>query len=324
MIEELSQSFKVIGSEINGQDAIERLKSEQIDIVLTDIRMPVMDGLKLLKAISADWPDCITVIISGHQDFAYTQSALRLGAFDYLLKPVSRENLRELLDRLEEAHARSLLKDTVTAWRIGESLVETLTVALCTRNEIQIGYDIETIVDAAVKDDMSQAALTQLLETVVNDERLSLDKKMLSHEISEVISSATSSASLKDNLTRVFNIHALSDSKIEMKKRVLQIEQYLSAHFTDDISSELLSSRFGFVPSYLSKIFRRQTGLSPTEYLTRLRIEKAKELLETKKDLLIRDAANLVGYKDPYYFSKIFKKTTGVWPSQYQENAAVR
>jgi len=48
-------------------------------------------------------------------------------------------------------------------------------------------------------------------------------------------------------------------------------------------------------------------------------MEKAKELLKANPKLLIRDAAALVGYKDPYYFAKVFKKATGVWPTEYQE-----
>jgi len=103
--------------------------------------------------------------------------------------------------------------------------------------------------------------------------------------------------------------------------RVDLVRQYLAEHYPEDISSETLSARFGFVPSYLSKVFRRQTGISPTEYLTGLRMAKAKELLASKPGLLIRDAAMLVGYKDPYYFSKLFKKATGLWPSEYQDAA---
>jgi len=119
MIEELSPMFKVVACESNGKEALEYMRRDPVDMVLTDIRMPVMDGLELLKAIRANWPDCLIVIISGHQDFEYTQTALRFGAFDYLLKPISREKLREMLDRLEDMFARNLLQEAVNLWRVG-------------------------------------------------------------------------------------------------------------------------------------------------------------------------------------------------------------
>ncbi|MCL1982381.1 MAG: response regulator [Clostridiales bacterium] len=474
LIEELSPSFKVIGCETNGQDALEHMRRAQVDLVFTDIRMPVMDGLELLKTLRTDWPDCLAVILSGHQDFAYTQAALRLGAFDYLLKPISKGKLRELLVRLEDAFARNLLQDVVASWRAGgktpaagfslskglsyglvlavaghwpaipddalspgsafwqrhdpylligglldkpssavvfvgraaaervfllenvppgkafalaegmfdrvtqlSALPKTLCVmpgpldfegigagiqtirkrvftqiglcrssllyepepaqrlgsappslpsealaeALFGSDEKQIEAAVEAVVDAAVSSSMTQAAFEHLLSCVVYDRRLSLRMKPLREDISEAILCAASPAGLKSDLSQIFKQYALGEGKIEQKSLIDQVEQYLSAHYAEDISSELLSSKFGFVPSYLSKVFRRQAGVSPTEYLAKLRIEKAKELLETRPGLLVREAAALVGIKDPYYFSKLFKKSTGLWPSQYQENA---
>jgi YesN/AraC family two-component response regulator len=165
-------------------------------------------------------------------------------------------------------------------------------------------------------------AFVHFLETVIHDRRLPLTTKSLKGELSEAILGAASSALLKADLTQIFTQCVLGESKTESKSRINKIEHYLSAHYAEEISSETLSVRFGLVPSYLSKVFRRQTGMSPTEYLAKRRVEKARELLEQNPDLLIREAAALVGYKDPYYFSKLFKKNTGLWPTQYQEESA--
>ena len=518
MIEELSPVFKVVACESNGQSALEYMRRDPVDLVFTDIRMPMMDGLELLRALRADWPDCLTVIVSGHQDFEYTQSAIRLGAFDYLLKPISREKLREMLDRLEDVHARSLLREAVGSWRTGgialksglalskdvtyalilaiaghwpniaddalspgavfwqandpELIIkeilgdepggvrasvnargcitfvgraaaervfllenttpaetsaiaerlfgklnqlsplpktlcvipgrmnyediassirsarkqvytkialccsallkepgsdagnitgsvtgsmtervtgsvtgrltrnwykngvtgdsgvgaigvtlstQTLAEALCVRNEKQVGAAVEEAVDTAVRAGMTQMVFENFLEAVIHDKRLSFDTKALKEELNEAILDAVSPEGLTADISQIFCLYVLGESKAELKTRVDHIQQYLSAHYSEEISSETLSARFGFVPSYLSKVFRRQTGMSPTEYLTKMRMEKAKELLETRPGILIRDAAALVGYKDPYYFSKLFRKTTGSWPSQYQE-----
>ena len=91
--------FRVIAEAENGEEALAMLKKHDVQLVITDIRMPVMDGLELTRKIREQYPDLLTVILTGYPDFEYAQKALRYGAFDYLVKPVSEEaldNLREL------------------------------------------------------------------------------------------------------------------------------------------------------------------------------------------------------------------------------------
>lgn len=78
--------FEVIGEAANGQQALEMLEAYPCDIVLTDIRMPGMDGLELLKQIRERWPSIKCLILSNYDDFAYVQQALRLGALEYIIK----------------------------------------------------------------------------------------------------------------------------------------------------------------------------------------------------------------------------------------------
>ena len=92
--------FRVIAEAENGQDALSLLEKHDIQLVITDIRMPVMDGLELTRNIKERYPDLLTVILTGYPDFEYAQKALRYGAFDYLVKPVSEEALDNLLTRV--------------------------------------------------------------------------------------------------------------------------------------------------------------------------------------------------------------------------------
>ena len=92
--------FKVIGEAENGKEALDLLIKHDVQLVITDIRMPVMDGLELTKKIREKHPHILTVILTGYADFEYAQTALRYGAFDYLLKPVSEEALDDLLSRV--------------------------------------------------------------------------------------------------------------------------------------------------------------------------------------------------------------------------------
>ena len=96
-----------------------------------------------------------------------------------------------------------------------------------------------------------------------------------------------------------------------------KIIRNLVSFYYKNITSDVLSKEFGFVPSYISRLFKRQKGVSPNEYVTKYRIEKAKKLIEENKDLRIKDIADAVGFKEAYYFSKTFKRETGMWPTEY-------
>ena len=101
------------------------------------------------------------------------------------------------------------------------------------------------------------------------------------------------------------------------------METYLQENYRSDISFQILSERFGFTPEYLSKIFKKQTGETPSKYLTRLRMNEAKHLLVGNPELEIQKIGELVGYKDAFYFSRAFKSYTGIQPSEFRNHSGL-
>jgi YesN/AraC family two-component response regulator len=91
-------------------------------------------------------------------------------------------------------------------------------------------------------------------------------------------------------------------------------ENYMRSISLDRISKDIYLS-----PVYLSKIFKEETGESPINYLIKIRLDKAKELLD-EGGLSVKVVAKMVGYDDPYYFSKLFKKYHGCAPSKYKSD----
>ena len=85
----------------NPEEAVQMLRSRPIEIVLTDILMPGMTGLELMKLTKASYPHIHWVIISAYSEFAYAKEAVRLGAVDYLLKPIGKDLLLEMIGKLE-------------------------------------------------------------------------------------------------------------------------------------------------------------------------------------------------------------------------------
>ncbi|MBD2866973.1 response regulator transcription factor [Paenibacillus arenilitoris] len=93
----------VIGEADNGQEAIRKMTDLQPQLVLTDIRMPLADGLEVAKHAAQRMPETAVVILTGHRDFEYAQAALRYGVRDFLLKPCSEEELCRVLRKAYEA-----------------------------------------------------------------------------------------------------------------------------------------------------------------------------------------------------------------------------
>lgn len=100
---------------------------------------------------------------------------------------------------------------------------------------------------------------------------------------------------------------------------VLQAVRYMDEHYFESITADTLATLFNSSSRTMQRMFNKRLGLGPIDYLMQIRIEKAKELLcNTKAGL--KDIAEAVGYVDNYYFSRLFKRYTGVSPSMYRES----
>lgn len=216
MIETEMDTAKVIGEAANGREAMVLVRKLLPDIVLTDIRMPVMDGLALIKNLHAAFPHIQTVILSGYSDFAYAHQALQCNVKDYVLKPIKPGALCAALQRC----------------------IDALAGGAC---------------PAKPPESPSQKIL-----------------------------------------------------------------RFIRESFAQPVSLEQIAEEFNYSPKYISNLVKAETGSSFTEYILDLRIEYAVEKL-TKSNLEIKEIALQTGYNDLQYFYRVFKKRTGLTPSQYRK-----
>lgn len=108
-----------------------------------------------------------------------------------------------------------------------------------------------------------------------------------------------------------------AQSSIDYSNKIVQITRdYLETHYAEDISLEDLAEQVNMSPQYFSKLIKKTTGFNFIDWLSMLRVKKAKELL-TNSSLTVKEVCFMVGYKDPNYFSRIFKKRIGITPSDY-------
>lgn len=100
------------------------------------------------------------------------------------------------------------------------------------------------------------------------------------------------------------------------------LQQFMREHYAEDINLNFLAERFGYSASYLSKLFAKHTGVGPCRYVVDLRVNRARYLLRNRRDLSVKQIAEVVGYLDPCYFSRMFKKFTGKSPQEFREGVS--
>ncbi|MCD8170318.1 MAG: response regulator, partial [Clostridiales bacterium] len=94
--------FEVSGTFPNGKNALDYIERYLVDVVLSDIRMPKMDGLELARAISKGYPNITVVLLSGYAEFEYAQEALRFGVKEYILKPIKYDTIIRVFSKIHE------------------------------------------------------------------------------------------------------------------------------------------------------------------------------------------------------------------------------
>lgn len=122
---------------------------------------------------------------------------------------------------------------------------------------------------------------------------------------------------LRQDISR--ELQRLRDERSLREMRpITEAKRYMQQHYREALRLEDVSSAVGFNATYFSTLFKKETGQNFMDYLTELRISKAKELL-CGDTLSVQDVAEMVGYSDLKYFSRLFKKATGVSPSDYKK-----
>ena len=224
---------EVVAEADNGLDGLAAIEKYRPDIVICDIRMPKMDGLDMLKALREKEDNTYVIFLSAYNDFSYAQQAIRYGAANYILKPYDDGDLEEAICEIRDKLVKSQDKGR----------------------------------DEHSEDVLSHAAL----------------------------------------------------KKGDKSKIVADALDYISEHVADsDISIRTIAEGIDISESHLSHIFKKETDYTVNAYITRYRMRLAMKLLQDRKHK-VYEVAEMVGYRDIAYFSSIFKKITGVNPSEYQE-----
>lgn len=116
LIDHLEIDVEVVGLAEDGEMALEMVKEHSPQLMLVDICMPFLNGLELIQHVQNIYPDCIVVVITGYDEFTYAQQAIKLGVFDYLLKPIVQEQLQSVLHKAIEQLTQRTIQKKYSDW----------------------------------------------------------------------------------------------------------------------------------------------------------------------------------------------------------------
>jgi D-xylose transport system substrate-binding protein len=164
----------------------------------------------------------------------------------------------------------------------------------------------------------------RLIKNADTDLYISFDNEAVGRDMAQALVDAVPNGGEIRNwyLNKISDLtkHMANRKKNQSESMVAKALNYLNNNFTKDISLDEVSREVNINPYYFSKRFKEETGVNFIDYLTGIRINKAKELLENP-NLSIKEICTMSGYSDPNYFSRIFKKIENVTPSEYREKS---
>lgn len=151
------------------------------------------------------------------------------------------------------------------------------------------------------------------------------DENYLENEyaIEEAFSNSVTMLELMSNIEEIMfkdrNCNAVEE-RLDTESFIEKICGYFNNNINKEITVQEISREFGVSQTYLGKLFRKYKGMSFKNYLTMTKMEKAKELMRENDDILIKELAERLGYRDQFYFSRVFRTYTGMCPSDFIES----
>lgn len=477
ILEKKCAEYKLMGTAQNGQEALEMIRIKQPDILITDVKMPVMDGISLVSKVKQEYPEILSVIVSGYSEFDYAKGALQSGVCDYLLKPLSPGDMQKLMDRLKlrlntlyyekrnyilrklcskagGAHEELsryfpegnyysaifrrggltrrfsgktgveifsmeeekvymygrderealylfpeelLMEDSVISFekaaerlfdrqrdeqdyttaviyeekfsldqfpevaeklyrRLDEAIVigkdkflerssfkevhardtkekekvECVEYLIRYQDESKLLSELDKLFCIWEQGEYNQLFVEsrvryifQLIRNVYTQDDLQDDIEFM---IDDAFYYATNMEELKESILTLVKrcVPTLLKEKIDNKEQLFQsILSYLNGHIEEQMSLGSICREFGVSQTSLSRMFRVYKETSFSNYLTKIRIEKAQQIMDHDPTVYIKDIAERCGYVDQFYFSRIFRSVTGKCPKEYIEAGKV-
>lgn len=318
-----SLDIELVAQASNGLQGYKRIVEENPDIIITDVKMPVMNGLELCEKIKDR--KGIVIILSAFEDFSYAKKAMSLGISNYVLKPITKKKVAEIIQILKDYKDAQFHEQRYMDIFIEENIDEQLLEALNAQSthtidrffEDSLPKLYETRAEAKhVAIHIINTLYRYFSEKGLNAESLLKSKSNTLKEVLALDNPADIFTDIQKLYAKVLQFSGQKDDDQDLVRHSITIIQ--EEFGNPELSVSHLSDKLYISPDYLNLLFKKQTGQTISSYIILQRMNRSMELLRNP-DLTVRQIAGKVGYNDSRYFAKAFKKHTGYTPSQYRK-----
>lgn len=325
----------VAGEAEDGEEAIRLIEQHQPHIIITDMRMPGIDGVELLQTLSGQFPHIKAVVVSGYDDFNYAKHAIRHRATDYLLKPVNPDELNAVLAKckreLEKAESGPEFWEPYPAAFSGEFALFQQQVRL-RFNDLNVQGLRELFQQLEHRLEINLIHRPQQLGRIAYELQTLMGELCVSNGLCDQPSAAVlpPSASLASISSAVGWVSSpyyqaleqlIAQRKFKNKLNLDEVKHHIEHHCMELITLEQLAQIFFVSKEYLSKMFKKEYGLTVTDYVVQLRMTRAREWV-LDEQIPFKHIAEMAGYEDVSYFYRVFKKHFGISPGEMRKGEA--
>lgn len=256
-----------ISEAVDGKEALEVFGREKSQIVIMDISMPEMNGAEAAEQIRRMDEDCVIIFLTAYDDFAYAKRAIVIRALDYLLKPCDEE---ELVAVMEEAMRLTERRE---------------------KGKQERGAGGQGAAGSRSEAGGRDAADNQSAKEV--------------------------QAAADGEYTGAAGIEGCGSGRMAQAAQTMR--EYVRNNYMKEISMQDAARMMNYSDAYFCKLFKQCFDQNFTSYLTNFRVNEAKRLL-MNQNVSVKDVGMQVGYYDSNYFAKVFKRITGMIPSEYRDS----
>lgn len=309
--------FEISEEAAGGREALAKLASESVDLVVTDVRMPDMDGMDFLAAVHEQEVRPCLILLSSYNDFEYAQQGIGFGVFDYITKPFSEAAFGQTLQRAGiylqknggEAAGSALHKSPSEAGEISRQakILENLLLA----GDPQFLPRCAAFAEKC-REEGFLLQLTERLQAAF-DERFPWVRCI---EAERLDGKSVQQESFVKRAAALFGL--LEKYELLQEKSLLRdICRLVWQDIEANLSLHLIASKLGISTDYAGRIFRHKTGMHFVAFVTRMKMERGKVLL-SRGHSKNYEISERLGYSNPDYFRQLFKAHTGMTPTEYR------
>ncbi len=314
--------IKIAFCSSSGAGALDKMKNVYVDVLITDMNLPDMDGFELCRKIYDEKYNTETIVLSGHVDYENQKKSLKYGVSKCILKPLTKESIAGIMEHIR--HTDEIKKGEMELRRRVGSVEFTNSVFKMLKDgdeafihKIVFPAEIRYKKGGAIKG--YEIFLINILCFFLNENGYEdVFEEDIFAEMFDLFTDEQRMNYVMEKYSYVIEMLRNREANSPDNKRIIKVKRYIDEHYDNtELSCDFLAERSDMSSRHLRRLFVKTYGSGVQEYIMNIRIETAKKLLR-ETILPIDTIISKVGYSSPRYFRKLFKAQLGCTMSEYR------